>query len=70
MANIIIDYSLKENVFKDNDFVFSDLKMPMTIDYKNREYKIDLNSNRFFSTYFTYNLSFYYNFIDISNYSQ
>lgn len=37
---------------------------------KNREYKIDLNSNRFFSTYFTYNLSFYYNFIDISNYSQ
>ena len=41
MANIIIDYSLKENVFKDNDFVFSDLKMPMTIDYKNREYKIN-----------------------------
>ncbi|MCX6164631.1 MAG: BamA/TamA family outer membrane protein, partial [Ignavibacteriae bacterium] len=35
-----------------------------------REYKAEFKSNRFFSTYFTYNLSFYYKFLDISNYSQ
>ena len=43
MANVVIDYSLKENVFKQNNFVFSDLKMPMQIDYKNRQYKINTN---------------------------
>jgi NTE family protein len=37
---------------------------------KDREYKMEFKSNRFFSTYFTYNLSFYYKFLDISSYSQ
>lgn len=37
---------------------------------KDREYKLEFKSNRFFNTYFTYNLSLYYRFIDISNYIQ
>lgn len=37
---------------------------------KDREYKAEFKSNRFFSTYFTFNLSVYYKFRDISNYSQ
>ncbi|MFA5404138.1 MAG: patatin-like phospholipase family protein [Ignavibacteria bacterium] len=37
---------------------------------KDGEYKTEFKSNRFFNTYFTYNLSFYYKFIDISSYAQ
>ncbi len=37
---------------------------------KDREYKAEFKSNRFFNTYFTYNFSIYYKFQDISNYIQ
>ena len=37
---------------------------------RNVEYKTELKSNRFFNTYFTYNLQLYYKFRDIYNYVQ
>ena len=37
---------------------------------RNREYKLEIKSNRFFNTFFTYNLSLYYKFRDIYEYVQ
>ena len=37
---------------------------------RNREFKFELKSNRFFSTYYTYNLNFFYKFWDIYSYEQ
>lgn len=37
---------------------------------RNREFKVDIKSNRFFNTYFTYNLSLYYKLTDFYSYAQ
>lgn len=37
---------------------------------RDREYKFEIKSNRFFNTFFTYNLSLYYKFRDIYDYFQ
>jgi phage baseplate assembly protein W len=41
MSNVIIDYSLKEPVFKQN-ITFSDLAMPLKIDVLERQYVVNL----------------------------
>jgi phage baseplate assembly protein W len=41
MSNVIIDYSLKEPVFKQN-ITFSDLAMPMKIDVLERQFVVNL----------------------------
>jgi len=55
-----------ENIFGTNNESSASLNGGL----KNLEYKIEFKSNRFFSTYLTYNLSAYYKFRDIYNYTQ
>jgi len=55
-----------ESIFGSNNEFYASINGGL----KNREYKIEFKSNRFFNTYLTYNLSAYYKFRDINNYSQ
>jgi NTE family protein len=55
-----------ENIFG----TYNESAISMNGGLKNGEYKMEFKSNRFFNTYFTYNLSAYYKFRDITNYIQ
>jgi outer membrane protein assembly factor BamA len=55
-----------ESIFGTNNEAYLSLNGGL----KDREYKVEFKSNRFFSTYLTYNLMFYYRFRDIANYVQ
>jgi outer membrane protein assembly factor BamA len=55
-----------ENVFGTGNEIGLDLHGSL----RNREYKLEIKSNRFFNTFFTYNLSLYYKFRDIYEYVQ
>jgi NTE family protein len=55
-----------ENIFGTNN----EAGISLNGGLKNGEYKLEFKSNRFFNTYFTYNLSLYYKFRDITNYTQ
>jgi len=55
-----------ENVFGTGNEIGLDLHGGL----RNREYKLEIKSNRFFNTFFTYNLSLYYRFRDIYEYVQ
>jgi NTE family protein len=55
-----------ENIFGTNNETDASINGGL----KNQEFKAEFKSNRFFSTYLTYNLSFYYKSRDITNYIQ
>lgn len=55
-----------ENIFGTNNEAYASINGGL----KNREYKVEFKSNRFFNTYLTYNFSLYYKFRDIFNYNQ
>lgn len=55
-----------ESIFGTNNEILASINGGI----KDRDYRIELKSNRFFGTYLTYNLAFYYNFRDIANYLQ